>query len=199
MKTKDIKPGVVYAYRRGKFGRIEPVVFVAAPSSDRLYAFNQWAKYGEPVFQHRPNADKPRRGRGFSDPDVGYPVAFARSQGTDAKVLAKATLEQFESATTTTDADLDVHWQVVTIPSHILGPYDQVIAEEDAAERARREQYAMERQQRDETQKRANQLLSALAEHGITAVADEYSTPPQMLLSLDDVEHLLGKLDRERG
>jgi hypothetical protein len=59
VKTKDIKPGVVYGHRRGKYGRIEPAVFLAAPSAEHLFSPNRWAKDGEALEDHgvrtRPN------------------------------------------------------------------------------------------------------------------------------------------------
>ncbi|MFG2001618.1 hypothetical protein ACGFNU_20950 [Spirillospora sp. NPDC048911] len=194
MKTKDIKPGVVYGYRRGKYGSVEPVVFVVAPSADHLYARDRWAGEGKPVHQHWPNAGKPRAGRGFADPDVGYPVAFGRSEGTDLAALATTSLGQFTAATKASDEELDLRWGVITNPAHVLGPYEDVVAQTKADEDERRRGYEIERQQREEVQQRADRLMATLGKFGIDAKQDDWTEPANLKMTLDEVEKLLSRL-----
>lgn len=198
MKTKDIKPGVVYGYRRGKYGSVEPVVFLAKPGPDQLYGEPRFRKDREPVFEHWQQARKPRAGRSFGEASVGYPVVTGRSEGADSAELLKVTLEDFRSATKRYDEARDITFQLVINPSHIVGPYDEAVGEEERRREAERRQYDEERAHREARQQRAGTLMEALTAHGITAKPNRYNEPTALEIPFDDVETLLGLLGGER-
>jgi hypothetical protein len=194
MKTKDIKPGVVYGYRRGKYGRPIPIVFLAVPNAEHLYSPDDRRAKGAPLFHHCPRAGKPRMGRGFSGADVGYPVAFVRTDGTDLTQPLRVTLDDFVAATKTYDEDRDVEYRVLTNPAHIVGPYEEAIAEDERRRTLRGQQAVLESERRATARVRASRLVGALKAYGVRAHAESSYEPTALEISLGDVEKLLALL-----
>lgn len=198
MKTKDIKPGVVYGYRRGKTGLVEPVVFLAAPGPDQLYRRKSHPSPGTPLFTHEPQRDKPVRGfRGSGD--IGWPAVFG-SEDTVAE-MTKATLDAFVAATRLHDRG--VRYDVVTVSSRIVGPYEEAVAEEKRQRDARIRQYDEDAARREAAQKRAGHLVERLKSYGVKAYGvsarpNRYGEPTALEIPLDDLEKLLGLLGGER-
>lgn len=195
MKTKDIKPGVVYGFRRGKYGVIEPVVFLAEPGPHHLYTEPRHRKDSEPVFVHVPRAGKPCAGRGFGESSVGYPAAVARIEDVDPAELLKVTLDDFLTATLRYDEGRRISFRLIVNPAYILGPYDEAIAEDERQSKARQRQYDEELAQRNAACDRASRLMGALASHGIASQSQPSYEPTALVIPLDDVEKLLERLD----
>jgi hypothetical protein len=196
MKSKDIKPGVVYGYRQGKYGSVEPVVFLAKPGPDQIYACPHRVKDGEPIHSHSRHATTPLTGRGFSSTDYGYAAVFAFGKPTAEVVdeMARATLDDFLAATKGYDAERGIRYSVVTVPARVVGPYDEAVAEEERRREAENRRWAEERGRREVAIQRAERLIEALQQHGIGGRPEPYSEPTFLEIPLDDVEKLLALL-----
>lgn len=193
MKTKDIKPGTVYAYRAGsKYGVIRPVVFLAPADSDNLYRdanHRSWSRSGV-NYQRHEQATKPAANSSHYGP-IGWPAATVE-RNADMPALAGVALAGFEAATEHTERTEagSVTYMLVTSAAHILGEYDEVVAaqqvERDEYEAARRRAEAADEARRD----RAEAQIEALADFGIEAFRDT-EIRSRLTLHAADVDKLL--------
>src|SRR6266566_3362491 len=96
MRRCDVKPGVVYAYRRPVSNEIVPVVFLSYQT--RVSTLRQDARgYGDRAFKRPRPGRKPQPGTVHNDGTIGFPaVIFAADQmQSDGKVMS---LRDFDNA-----------------------------------------------------------------------------------------------------
>ncbi|MEO3869368.1 hypothetical protein ABGB18_11100 [Nonomuraea sp. B12E4] len=193
MKAKDIKPGVVYGYRRGKYGSVTPVVFLAPIDKDHLYATtSHHRKPDTPAYVKARSGSKPGRGSFYSSPTVGYPVVLG---GTTTKPgsLPSVTLADFEAATSNYLGD-GISYGVITTLGHVAGLYEDVKADEAAERDAARAQRDAEERQRQDAAQRVARVLPRFASLGVVVRADNEWDPTGLVIDLDNADKLLALL-----
>jgi hypothetical protein len=200
MKKADIKPGVVYAYQRGRgdYDEPQPIVFLNAPADGDLYARSSYHRPpGAPAFHAAHDGSKPHRGSGYSSPDVGYPAVMLGGnapKGTKPEDLLKFTLAGFKAATSTTAGD-GTMFTLITSLAQITGTYAEAKAEYEARRQARREEAQQERTAADASRARAIDVLASLRAHDIEANRiPAYSAVDSITLPLDEAEKLIALL-----
>lgn len=194
MRKQDIKPGVVYAYREGKYGHTLPVMFL----STGLYTGRGYRDTESPKFRVAGGYEQPHTGR-LGAPTTGYLVAIGRSQIGVHKInydevadrMARITLADAEaSAWELADGDIGV--MLIVRLGVIIGLWDEVMAaerEQKEVERQRRERKAAEAKALDD---RAAAVRKAITLHGISARFS--SVDRNLIVSLDDAEKLAALL-----
>ncbi|MEV0830855.1 MULTISPECIES: hypothetical protein [Streptosporangiaceae] len=193
MKAKDIKSGVVYAHQRGRgeYASVRPVVFLAHADSDHLYSTTSHHRpKGSPAFQKAtyPGA-KPKRGQGYSASDVGYPIATG-----PADKLAEVTLADFEAAASHYHAH-GVEFNVLTSLTSVVGPYEEVFAEQKKRLQDTEEAHDRERERKRAHSARLDAQQKRLRDLGVGSTQSSVLTGPDMLaISADDVDKLLALL-----
>jgi hypothetical protein len=200
MKAKDIRPGVVYGYRRGKYGSVEPVVFLAKPGPDQIYACPRHTRSGEPIYSHSQHARAPVTGRGFGSVDYGYAAVFADTEPTTEVIdeMTKTTLGDFLAATKGHDPERGIRYGLVTVPARVVGPYEDAVTEEKRQWEAQRRQHHEDEARREAVRERVERIIAALRAHGVTSFPENWHEPGAMVIPLDDVEKLIALLGGER-
>jgi hypothetical protein len=117
MKAKDIKPGVVYAYRQSRSDPVRPVVFLAPVDSDHLYINSR--THGR-AFLKAPDATAPRAGSVYNSGTIGYPAAL----GGEPSDLDDVTLTRFERVTSTLGRRCE--YTLITRLARVIGPWEDV-------------------------------------------------------------------------
>ncbi|MDH2424789.1 hypothetical protein [Sphaerisporangium sp. TRM90804] len=193
MKAKDIKPGVVYAYQRGRgeYAPLQAVVLLAPADGDHLYQTTSHHRAaGSPLFAKVRSGAKPKRGQGWSAPDVGYPVVIG-----PAEALEGATLEGFEATTSHYyNAELGAEFKVLTSLTGVVGLYEDALAEQKQRQEEARQQWDREERAREAAQRRARALTAALRKVGVDATPDNPNNPAALVITLDEVDKLLALL-----
>ena len=188
MKSKDIKPGQIYACGSES---VRPVVFLAAPTAAALYTRNRYPQNGQPVFRRAIGVTRPRIARSWTDADVGWAaVALTRSHEGDPAALLTVTLEDFTAATKEDDAERGITYTLITNPAHITGLYAEVTAKQQQEQEAARALQARQAAAYQERRNRADRLAAALATHGVTTQAADH----ELRISFDDAEKLIALL-----
>lgn len=124
MKAKDIRPGVVYAYRQGSYRRLRPIVFLAPVDSDHLY---RKSRIHGPAFKQAPEASAPTAGTVYNSGTIGYPAALG-NEDSDLDDLRAVTLTRFEHVTSTLGRRCE--YLLVTVLARVVGPWDSSLSEE---------------------------------------------------------------------
>ncbi len=190
MKAKDVKPGVVYGYQRGRseYASVQAVVLLAPADGDHLYqTTSQHRPAGSALFAKARSGSKPKRGQGWNVPNVGYPVVMG-----PADALKGATLEQFEATTSRYyDPESGAEFDVLTSLTGIVGLYEDVLAEQKQRQDAATEERERKQRQRASAQRRAAALVAALRKVGVEAAADSPNDPTGLHIKLDQVDKLL--------
>jgi hypothetical protein len=196
VRAKDIKPGVVYGQQRGRseYADIRAVVFLAPVDGDHLYATtSHHRKKGEPAFEKRRPGSKPSRGRGWSAPDVGYPVVY----GPPAKI-GTITLADFEAATSTYyDHGSGIEFRVLTSLTSIVGTYEEAVAAQKKQQAAARQEQEREEREREAALGKARALIAALKAAGVRADVDHAWRPQAVTIPLAEADKLLALLPAE--
>lgn len=203
MKKNDIKPGIIYAYQRGR-GDLDtpvPIVFLAAPADGTLYTkASNYRKPGDAQYTQvtYPNA-KPSAGRGYGSRDIGYPavqINWGHESEVSPQNLLKVTLADFEQATTSYDPGIaGMRLTLVTSLAAITGPYEEKLAEYNARQDAIRRQREQEKAERDVILTRAENIVSRFTRFAVTpGHAGTGGTQPHVRFTLDDAEKLLNLL-----
>ncbi|MFI6883424.1 hypothetical protein [Streptosporangium canum] len=197
MKAKDIKPGVVYGYRASKHSEVRPVVFLAAVDADHVYReADRFAQKGTPAFGKARSGTKPKRGTGYSGRTCGYPVVISYGQ-VDVEALASVTLAEFEAATSTYRGEQGTQFNLVTNLGHVIGPWEEAAAAEQAERAARDAERDCEEREREAAQAQAKAAVAALAALGVTTEADHGWRPTALTIRLDEVTKLLALLGEQ--
>lgn len=198
MKAKDIKPGVVYGYRSSKYGHLQAVVFLAPVDGNHLYHSASSSKpKGSPAFIKAREGSKPgRRGSTYSSPTTGY-AAVRTSSPEAATHLRAITIEDFEEAASraTVSGIKDAEFTLITTLAHILGPYAELKAGEDAAKERKHAARRAEEEKDAADRNRLTNLRSALAGRGVKAIGRIEDGEPVIVLSAAEVDRLLALLD----
>lgn len=192
MKTKDIKPGVVYAYRASKYDSVRPVVFVTEPSPEAVYRAVRRPRHGEPRYLPAPGA-KPQTAKGFSGSAYGYLAVTISAVGDDPNELAAVTLDDV-LALKFPDRLTDASVLLVTVPGHIIGPFAEVAAEDERQRQARDAQYKREEQDRKQRMARMASVLDRLTTLGIPSRSEG---PPHLgvVINVGDAEKIIALLE----
>ena len=142
MRKKDIKPGVVYAYREGKYGETLPVMLLTAD----LYKGRGYRDDEGPKFRKAGAGDAPHSGR-LGSPTTGYLVAIMRHRygrkvdyDAAAERMASITLADMEATGGESLDDL-IGFMLIVRLGVIIGRWDEVTAQqrEEAEQEARRQ------------------------------------------------------------
>ena len=201
MKTKDIVPGVVYAHRAGQYGPVTPVVFLTAPKNDSLFSRRSGrVQTDAPLFFRATTHTRPKAARGYRGEDVGYPVVTIdahRVRDTDPAALLTATMEEFVAAKYRTDEERGIAYTLVTNPASIQAPWEEFHAQERADLEAHQRYLAKVEARRRTHAERAEELVSALARHGVKARTGLQTggSLADLQLSLEEVAGLVALLD----
>ena len=197
MRKQDIKPGVVYAYQRGKYNEPHPVIFLSLD----LYSDSRRGAEG-PRFRKALPGEKPHQGR-WGSGSTGYLIAEAstawRGQGRLAEAVAKLPGLILADATASGDREVGdlIGFRVLPSLTPVLGPWEAVIAErreQDEADRRRRERETAAGKALDD---RAAKVRAVLIAAGLSP---RYSGPSrELVLSLDDAEKLASLLAADCG
>ncbi|MFF4417061.1 hypothetical protein ACFYY8_31460 [Streptosporangium sp. NPDC001559] len=197
MKAKDIKPGVVYGFQRGRgeYATIQAMALLAPADADHLY---QTASYhrrpGAPAFTKAMRSSKPKKGRGWNEASVGYPAVFG-----PADALEGFTLERFEAATSPyPDSESGVEFRVLTSLTAIVGPYEEAMAAHQQRLDAANEERDREQRRQAAAQQRAKKLVEALGQVGVVADTDSSYNPTGLTVSLDEADKLLALLAAQK-
>jgi hypothetical protein len=196
MKKNEIKPGVIYAYRRGRsiYDSPEPVVFLTAPADGILY--QQASDFRGPKaakYVRAREGSKPQAGGGFNGRPIGYAAVRASwNSNTNPLDLLKPALAEFKTTTEGRAAE-GVYFTLVTSLTHIIGLYDEVMTETRAREDAERQQRQREQAEREAVQARAD---SVQAEMGRLGVKSSF-TRGYINLTVDAAENLLTLLSSD--
>lgn len=207
MRAKDIKVGIVYAYRTSKYHTPRPIVFLDEAAPGHIYAGERPGRAsGKPRFKLAPNVSSigaaGRGGFGYGGSDYGYAAVVwdGTSGEPDLALLKAVTLDDFTTATSATMRDGDGEWLmemlVVTSLSYILGEYDAVMEAEAAAREAKRKA-TKERMAREEAHhKRVQAQVDALRAYGFKARPTGTRTidGPLLGIPMDDIDRLLSLL-----
>jgi hypothetical protein len=191
MKAKDIKPGVVYGYRRGKYGTVTPIVFLAPVDKDHLYATaSHHRKAGTPAYVKAGPNSKPGHSTLFSGPTIGYPAITGEYAATADNVPAK-TLADFEAATSHYIGEEGWRFQVITSLTGVIGPYEDVRAAEAAQREADRAQRAADEKRRQAGSEHAATLVKKFAAAGVVVAADNDWQPSGLVIDFDNADKLI--------
>ncbi|MGW0061409.1 hypothetical protein ACWDTT_15965 [Streptosporangium sandarakinum] len=195
MKKSDIQTGVLYAY--GSPDYVKGRVYVI--STDALVEEVRRPRSDEPRYRLS-KADRPRRSN--IGGKHGYPIVHVNS--IDPKVQARAaamTLDDF-LALTSIEPERGLLTDVLMTSRQILGPYDEVMAEQEAEREiaeARRAEQKAEKERRDARGAELDARAKAL---GITGwINHETHHAHRVTLYADDLERLItlaefaGKVD----
>ena len=177
MRKQDIKPGVVYAYREGKYSSASPVVFLAAPVTSKIYTQSGRRYEGDEPYFGLANG-KPGR-------HAGYPVLMVADEDRIPEA-ADVTLADFEAATK--PAAPGGRFTYVGNLTYIVGPYVEEREERERTARAEQESRA-----------RAIGILTALRARDITPNRiPSWGAVDSVSLPLAEAEKLIALLnDRE--
>jgi hypothetical protein len=190
MKARDIKPGEVYAYRRGRgeYASVRPVVFLAPLDSDHLY---QKRMQPGATYQKAASGAKPQRGTVYNSGTIGYPAATTSHENVD--VLSTATLERFGK--TTSGLGRRIEYELVTSLTHVVGLYEQVAAEQEKRQQEARESRRAEQAAQQAHRERIEAQKSALDSIGVTSVPVVVGSGNSVhTISADDMDKLLALL-----
>lgn len=207
MRKQDIKPGVVYAYVRGRnrYDKAAPIVFLNTPADGRLYSErDSYARKDgvKPAFLKAREGAKPHASRGVfaGAGDTGYPAAMIYEHGDGDEAtpedLLAVTLADFEAATQTIVKG--IQYLVLASLTPIVGEWEQVTADYEARQQADRERITRENAARDASCERAGAAIAALARAGIKASrGHSHGTVEALHISPDEAEKLIALLDGE--
>ena len=199
MKFKDIKPGVIYAYRDSKYGTPEKIMFLAGVEGIRLYAEAPFRAGPEVPAFTASRLDKPESGRSdvwATQSKHGYPAVRRSSWSKeDEPDLTAVTWDDFRQATVGTryDNDRNIEFTVATRLAAVLGPWDEVMAAEDEKRKAEKAASEKAEAARLDKKTRAAKVSSILQDAGIKAIArsaDGYA----LTIELNEAEKLAGLL-----
>lgn len=190
MRAKDIKPGELYALKRGRgeYATIEPVVFLAEPTADNLWMpASHHRRKGAPAFVKAGPGSKPQRGHRRMAPDVGYPAVTG-----PAEHLQEVLLGDFEAATTTFySRRRDVTYRVITSLTGVVGPWEKAVADQEAARDAERREREAEQRRVDAAIRKSERQIAALAAAGVSAAPHGYDA---VRIGADEMDKLLALL-----
>jgi hypothetical protein len=194
MKKADIAPGVVYAYSTRRDGLWpEPIVLLAAPADGVLYSERYSPGDNESVYiKALPGA---HAGSDYLHKTTGYPaVMFASHHDEDPARLLQVTLGTFEAATNAWTRD-GLHLMVIAHLAAIVGPWEEVVASQEAARQAEQERTDRQAQHDRENRARASAVIAALSRAGIKAGGvSQYGAVTSIPLPLDEAEKLVALL-----
>lgn len=194
MRAKDIKPGVVYGYRQGKYGTVTPIVFLAPIDKDHLYATtSHHRKDGTPAYVKARPTSKPGRSALFSGPTIGYPAIVGEYTAT-AENLPTKTLADFEVTPTQYIGEGGFRYQVITSLAGVIGLYEDVKAAEIAEREADRAQRAADEKRRQAGSERAATLVKKFAAAGVVVAADNDWQPTGLVMDFDNADKLIALL-----
>jgi hypothetical protein len=196
VKAKDIEPGVIYAYQRGRgeYASIDAVMVLTPATPDNVYhAIESHRPPGTAAFKKAKPGIKPRRGKGWSNSDYGYPAVMG-----PVDKLAAATLADFEAATSPYHVD-GCHFLVLTSTTPLVGPYEEAVAAQQQARAAAQDRREQERAERKADAAKAEGLVAALAKAGVQAQAATDWHPRALTIPLDQAEKLVALLACEEG
>lgn len=154
MKIKTVQPGQVYAYRDRKYGALRQAVLLSQPGE--MY-----------TTEHRStkivksDADKPKPSP--SRRNTGHLVAV----GFD---VSGASLEDALERGIAWRPDVPFQYHILTQTRFFIGPYDQVKAAEDEADRKLEEHQAALRDEEVRDHLVLDEVIAALHEEGVHAV-----------------------------
>ena len=193
MRKQDIKPGVVYAYQRGKYASPSPVMFLSMDLYERRGRARGADKAGPPrwVTKAAPGA---QAGDGIGGAATGYPVVrqahLYRQNRPDpsevARRIARFTLADFEASQV---PEIDDHIEFDVIPR--LAPIVSTWEEAAAMLAREAEELAGRRAAREASHRRADAVIAALVVAGIDAEPDQvFSETRAIVIPLDEAEKL---------
>ena len=174
MRKNEIKPGVIYAYQRGRgyWDTPTPIVFLA--STDVLFAEGSpYRKADAPTYFRAAGDSKPRAKSGFNGRDWGYAAVRADfGHDIDPQDLLKPTLAEFEATTSGLCQSVEgARFTLVTSLATITGLYDEVLAEYQTRQDADRRQREQDQARRDAVHARSADIISQLARFGAEPVS----------------------------
>jgi hypothetical protein len=194
MRKQDIRTGVVYAYQRSSWSLPVPLVFLSLDLHRRLRpraGADSWC-------QPSTYGDRPKAALGFSDADIGYPVARLgwNRELTDDALAALPSLGA-EVASGDLPGWLQaagIERDILTRMASVIGPYDEVMAEREVRLHAEAERTRRENAGRQDKASRARAVIRALGAQGVKASYDEWDVT--VTLSLDEAEKVVTALAR---
>lgn len=198
MRKQDIKPGVVYAYREGKYGETLPVVFLATD----FYKGRDYRDEDGPKFRKAGAADAPHSDR-LGSPTTGYLVAIMRHQygrkvdyDAAAERMAKVTLADMEATGGESLDDL-IGFMLLVRLGVVIGPWGEVMAQQrEEAEEKKRRQEIISATAKALDDRAAKVRLVLIAK----GVSPRFSTTARdLILSLEDAEKLASLLAAKDG
>lgn len=125
MKAKDVKPGVVYAYRDRFYPEPRPIVFLAPTDRDHLYIKTRTAGR---AFQKAPEGSTPSDGTVWNSGTIGYPAVLG-DVGSNLDDLRAVTLARFRQVSSTLGRRCE--YTLVVRLARVVGPWDATATEED--------------------------------------------------------------------
>lgn len=193
MRKQDIKPGVVYAYRRGAWDTPTPLVFLSLD----LHVPSRQRKPGDPWCERALHDKRAKRGSIY--PDVGYPVVIGERMGqgaTEETIAAMPALGADVIADGLTDEQRAsrLSTDILTRLASVVGVYAEVMAERKRQVDKDREVHRRHAEQTVATQARRAELMGRLAAVGVT-VTRVYDHDDQLILTLDEAAKVAGWLE----
>lgn len=190
MKRADIKPGEIYAYRRGQYslyGMFQEIKFLTPLDNDHLYQYARTFKNTGDFYERQDTATRPHADSFYGD--VGYLAATGYG-------VLHATLEEavkYGHPQSEDDARR-YRYQVRATTTAVHGLYTKVIATQEAERQADRE---MRERQRAEKSLRDNTMVllnARLAELGVN-VRRSIRHEDRFELTVDAAKELIAKLE----
>ena len=211
MRKNDIKPGVIYAYQRGRgdWDTPSPIVFLTAPADGTLYrSSGTYSRPGAHEFSKAHPGAKPGAGSSVYGAVSGYAAVTTNwnagctpedwNAGCTPEDLLKLTLADFEKTTDGRTGIAGTRFTVVTSLTFITGEYGAVMAARKARQDAKREQYEQENAERNAAIDRTGRISKRLAQYGAVHTPDSRHTGEGYIrITLADAEKLLVLLESD--
>jgi hypothetical protein len=157
VKKTDIKPGVIYAWKRSKHYSPTQVMFLTPLNDDCLYT----SERGKGIVRARRSYTKPKAYYSYGSADVGWLVAM----GSD---VAGASLQDaLDSGHRDPATFHDLHYQALVSLAQVVGVYDEVAAAEEAEKNRLADIRAAEKAKCEAASSRWVSLSSSLSELGV--------------------------------
>lgn len=197
MLKKDLKTGVVYAWRERKHNESYPVVFVSLD----VYRTRRKGSYDSGTkdkYIHAPG-EKPQQGT-WGYPSYGYLAVEVNQWRVPGEGRTEDAAAEAQALLPSVTLDQVIHGKlphemldgkIITRLATIEGTWDEVHAADEAARAAQKELWNRQETARQRRHERADAVKAALAGYGMHT----YFNGSKLEVSLDDAEKLVANLN----
>jgi len=190
MRSKDIEPGVVYAWNEDPAWnkKSDQIVFFEEPSRDTMYTFPR----GNRQFRKDMYSTRAKRGAGYFETDIGYIAAVGKD-------VSGASLDEAFSCGDENYRQVErpYKYRLITALRHVYGPtfeeYEAKLNAEHEAENAKREADRRARNNEIESCRGVVENLSAWVKARTTV--NPHTGRYEIVVSLSEARNLVELLE----